>query len=131
MSDFLAIAAVKGKVLHLVDWDRPVWFLAEHPLGDRIIPDPNSVFTDALLFFSYQDFNLPSDLFEGKRGNNRLFEIEDATHFDQLEKSRAFIRNNQGPTILFAHFGACDSNLANDLQQFKTPIHICQINRES
>jgi len=51
MSDFLAIAAVKGKVLHLVDWDRPVWFLADNPLGDRIIPDPNSFLTDASSFF--------------------------------------------------------------------------------
>jgi hypothetical protein len=54
MSDFLAIAAVRGKVLHLVEWDRPVWFLADDPEGDRIIPELNSIFTDALMFFHFK-----------------------------------------------------------------------------
>lgn len=131
MSDFLAIAAVRGKVLHLVDWDRPVWFLADDPEGDRLIPELNSIFTDALLFFSFQDFNLSYDLFEGQRGKNKVFQITDATHFNQVEKSRTLIRNNPGPIVLLAHFGPCDSNLANDLQQINTPIHICQIDSMS
>jgi hypothetical protein len=131
MSDFLAIAAVKGKVLHLVDWDRPVWFLADNPLGDRIIPDPNSFLTDALLFFSYQDFNLSIDLFEGQRGENRVYQMSDSTHFDQLYNSRNLIRNTPGPIVLLAHFGPCDSNLVSDLKQFNTPIHISQINNPS
>jgi hypothetical protein len=124
MSDFLAIATVRGKVFHLVDWDRPVWFLADKPFGDRIIPDPNSIFT-------YQDFNMSMDLFEGQRGANKVFQMSDATYFDQVENSRIWVRNTPGPIVLLAHFGPCDSNLANDLKQFNIPIHISQINSPS
>jgi hypothetical protein len=131
MSDFLAIATVRGKVIHLVDWDRPVWFLADKPFGDRIIPDPNSIFTDALIFFSYQDFNMSMDLFEGQRGANKVFQMSDATYFNQVENSRIWVRNTPGPIVLLAHFGPCDSNLANDLKQFNIPIHISQINSPS
>ena len=69
MSDFLAIAAVRGKVLHLVDFDRPVWMNAEDPTGDRIIPDLDNMLTDALLFFCHEELGISKDIFDTKRGN--------------------------------------------------------------
>ena len=62
MSEFLAIASVRGKVLHLVEWDRPVWFRADDPEGDRIVPELDSFLTDALLFYSFADFDMPQEI---------------------------------------------------------------------
>lgn len=127
MSDFLAIAVVRGKVMHLVDWDRPCWFLAEDPKGDRLVPDPNSILTDALLFFSYSEFDMPSDLFAGKRKTNRVFEMKDAQDSQNLDKARKILRSRKEPLILLAHFGPLDSLIKRDIAQHQNKIVTAQI----
>ena len=127
MSDFLAIAAVRGKVLHLVDWDRPCWFLADKPEGDRLIPDPDSILTDALLFFSFADFDMPLDLFAGKRNRNKVFEMRDAHDFHSLDEARGIIRGRKEPFVLLAHFGKLDELIQKDIQLHKTKIMTAQI----
>ena len=122
MSDFLAIAAVRGKVLHLVDWDRPCWFLADKPEGDRLIPDPDSILTDALLFFSFADFDMPFDLFAGKRNKNKVFEMRDAHDFHSLDEARKIIRGKKEPFVLLAHFGTLEENIRIEIEEFSTPI---------
>ena len=58
MSDFIAIVNIGVKVLHIVEWDKPVWFLADNPNGSRIIPRPHKLLKDALV--SLQMKNLES-----------------------------------------------------------------------
>jgi hypothetical protein len=127
MSDFLAIAAVRGKVLHLVDWDRPCWFLADNPEGDRLIPDPDSILTDALLFYSFADFDMPFDLFAGKRNKNKVFEMKDSHDFHSLDEARRTIRGRKEPFVLLAHFGQLDELIQKDIQLHKTNIMTAQI----
>lgn len=127
MSDFLAIAAVRGKVLHLVDWDRPVWFLADDPEGDRIVPDLGSMLTDALLFFSFADFDMPLDLFAGQRRERRVFEMNHSKQYSEVERARSILRSRKEPFVLIAHFGKLDGHLAEDIERFSTPILTAQV----
>lgn len=124
MSEFIAIAAVRGTVIHLVDWDRPCWFRADNPKGDRLIPDLDSMLTDALLFFAFADFDMTFDLFAGERGKNRVFEMKDAIGPMGIDESRKVLRGktNLLPFILLAHFGGLDNNLKTDIDSFQTPI---------
>ena len=127
MSDFLAIAVVRGKVLHLVDWDRPCWFLADNPKGDRLIPDPNSILTDALLFYAFSDFDMPFDLFAGKRGENRVFEMKDSNKSHNLDDARTILRGRKDPFVLLAHFGKLDDLISKDISKHQTEIKTAQI----
>ena len=131
MSDFLAIAVVQGKVLHLVDWDRPCWFLADNPKGDRLIPDPNSILTDALLFYSYSDFDMPFDLFAGKRASNRVFEMKDSHETHNLDEARKILRSRKEPFVLLAHFGTLDELIAKDIAQHRTQVLTAKISNPS
>jgi hypothetical protein len=129
MSDFIAIAVVRGRAIHLVDWDRPCWFRPDAPNGDRLIPDLEGILTDALLFFSYDDFDMPFDLFAGQRGKNRVFEMKDASGIQNIDEARKVLRGRNQPFILLAHFGSLDSHLKKDIDMFKTPILSSQINQ--
>lgn len=128
MSDFLAIAAVQGKVLHLVDWDRPCWFLANDPEGDRLIPEIESILTDALLYFCSSEFDMPSDLFANTRNQRRVFEIKDSLNLHDLEESRRILRSRKKSFILLAHFGILDESLKSEQDKFSTPILTAPIN---
>lgn len=127
MSDFLAIAVVKGKVLHLVDWDRPCWFLADNPKGDRLIPEPNSILTDALLFYAFSDFDMPFDLFAGNRGANRVVEMKDSNKSHNLDEVRTILRGRSGPLVLLAHFGTLDDLISKDISKHQTEIKTAKI----
>ena len=122
MSDFIAIATVRGKAIHLVDWDRPCWFRPDEPKGDRLIPDLDSMLTDALLFFAYDDLGLTIDLFAGKRGRDQVFEMKDASGIQKVSEARKVIRERSGPFILLAHFGHLDIHLKSDIESLKTPV---------
>ena len=130
MSDFVAIAAVRGQVIHLVDWDKPCWFRPDNPMGDRLIPDLESLLTDALLFFAYEDFELPFDVFAGQRGNNRAFEMRDASGTNSLSEARKVLRSRSKPFILLAHFGNLDVHLKHDIESIKAPILTAPIDLE-
>ena len=128
MSDFIAIANVNGKVLHLVDWDRPVWFRADDPMGDRVVPDINHMLVDGLLFFAFADFDLPLDIFAGQRGKKQVFEMKEANRYSEVDKARSLLKNRKEPFVLLAHFGGLDVNLQNDLVTFNTPVLRAEIN---
>ena len=49
MSEFVGVLVARGKALHLVDWDRPVWIDPDSPAGFRVVPDPDHIVADALL----------------------------------------------------------------------------------
>lgn len=127
MSDFIAIAVARGKVLHLIDWDRPCWIRADDPKGDRLIPDIESMLTDALLFYSYSDFDMPRDLFAGQRGKNQVFEMKDSNANLEIEEARSVLRNRKEPFVLLAHFGKLDQHLKDDIGHFTTPILTSEI----
>ena len=121
MSDFIAIANVNGKVLHLVDWDRPVWFRADDPMGDRVIPDLENMLVDGLLFFAYSDFDMPMDIFAGQRGKRQVLEMKQAGQYSEVDKARSILRSRKEPFILLAHFGELDINLKSDLETLAAP----------
>jgi hypothetical protein len=127
MSDFIAIAVARGKVLHLIDWDRPCWLRADDPRGDRLIPDVDSMLTDALLFFSYSDFDMPRDIFAGQRGNNQVFEMKDGKGYVEVQEARKVLRSRKEPFVLLAHFGKLDQHLQSDIELFTTPIITSEI----
>jgi len=60
MSDVLATMTMSGKSLALVDYGRPVWFLADQPNGLRVIPHWNHKLADALALFASD--RLPIDM---------------------------------------------------------------------
>ncbi len=128
MSDFLAIAVAQGKVLHLVDWDRPCWFLANDPEGDRLIPDIDSILTDALLYFCFSEFEMPKDLFAEIRNQRRVVEMKEILNLHDLEDSRRILRSRNKPFVLLAHFGILDESLKSDQERFSTPILTAPIN---
>lgn len=122
MSDFLAIVAVQGKVIHLVDWDRPCWFSPENPEGERLIPNINYMLTDALLFFAFENFDLPRDVFIGRRQKGQVLDLNDSIEPEGISEARMTLRGKKQPFVLLAHFGNLDSILKADIALFRTPI---------
>jgi len=127
MSDFLAIAVAQGKVLHLVDWDRPCWFLANDPEGDRLIPDIDSILTDALLYFCFSEFEMPKDLFAEIRNQRKVVEMRSILNLNDLEESRKALRGRSIPFVLLAHFGNLDQEIQRDIELHATKIKTAQI----
>lgn len=120
MSDFLAIAAVRGKVLHLVDFDRPVWMRADNPIGDRIVPDLENMLADALLFFCHEELGLSQDIFATKRGRDSLFDL--STKIDGLDQARQEVRGSKKEFVLLAHFEKLESIFGEELGGFSLPV---------
>lgn len=127
MSDFLAIVANEKAVLHLVDWDRPCWFRADDPTGDRLIPSLDSMLTDALLLFYLDQFELDIDPFEKQRNGRSVISVNDLPNSQELNQARQSIQKQKTPFILFAHFGNLDAVLERDISHHSTPILTARI----
>jgi len=127
MSDFLAIVANEKAVLHLVDWDRPCWFRADDPTGDRLIPSLDSMLTDALLLFFQDQFEIDVDPFAKKRNGRSVLNVNDFPNSQELDQARKSIQKQKTHFILFAHFGNLDSALERDISLHSTPILTAQI----
>lgn len=127
MSDFLAIAVSDSKVIHLVDWDRPCWFSPISPKGDRLIPSPNSILTDAILFFFQDPLSLSSDPFKDQRGLGTLVDCDRLPDQRSLEEARLEIRGKKHNFFLIAHFGNLDTLIREDITRHKTEILTARI----
>lgn len=127
MSDFLAIAVSDSKVIHLVDWDKPCWFSANSPKGDRLIPSPNSILTDAILFFFQDQVGLSSDPFRAQRGLGTLVDCDRLPDQKSLEEARLEIRGKRHKFLLIAHFGNLDALIREDIIRHKTEILTARI----
>ena len=127
MSDFMAIVANEKAVLHLVDWDRPCWFRADDPTGDRLIPGLDSMLTDALLLFFQDQFELDIDPFEKQRNGRSVINVNELPNSQELNEARKSIQVQKARFILFAHFGNLDAVLERDISLHSTPILTARI----
>ena len=127
MSDFLAIAASNKRVVHLVDWDRPCWFRADDPEGDRLIPGLDSIFTDAVLFFFSDEFKLSHDPFRNHRGKRKLIDANEYNDLQALNIARQEICKEKSTSILLAYYGHLDKLMQEDIMRHQTKILTAKI----
>ena len=126
MSDFIAIVNVGGKVLHLVDWDRPVWFLADNPNGSRIIPRPKSFLTDALVFFASEEFGINNPFKELKKAND-LIDLNTIKDNEEFLAAFKFISKIDKPWIFIATFGRMDKAMRDEIDRISIPVITSEI----
>ncbi len=122
MSDFLAVAAINGTVLHLVDWDKPCWFRADSPDGERVIPHHEFFLTDALALLAADEFDLKQEAQFPWRRDSIVYNLSAAEYQSELVEIRRKIRAKQNPSILISHFGKLDFLLTQDVSKLSLEV---------
>lgn len=119
MSELVGILISGDLVLHLVDFDRPVWFRPSEPLGLRVIPDPAHFVADALAVFQVQ---APKGCGAGCL-LEQSSELVDASSglCSHLESARTAAYDAVRPPVLFLQVGGADSILLDDLARLARP----------
>jgi hypothetical protein len=128
VSDFLAIAAINGTVLHLVDWDKPCWFRAGSPNGERVIPHPEFFLTDALAMLAADEFGLKQEAQFPWRRDCIVYDFTDPKYESDLRTLRHLVRAKSIPFLLVSHFGNIDVLLKQDLSKLSLRVLTAQIN---
>ena len=127
MSDFLAIVAINGTVLHLVDWDKPCWFKASAPRGERVIPHPDYFITDALAVLAAEEFDLSREAQFAWRSKSIVYDFTDPKYQSDLKTLRHLVRAKSNPFLLVSHFGNIEVLLKQDLSNLSLKVLTAQI----
>ena len=127
MSDFLAIVAINGTVLHLVDWDKPCWFKASAPRGERVIPHPDYFITDALAVLASEEFESSQEAQFAWRGESIVYDFTDPKYQSDLGTLRHLVRGKSNSFLLVSHFGNIEVLLKQDLSNLSLKVLTAQI----
>ena len=122
MSDFLAVVAINGTVLNLVDWDKPCWFRADSPNGERVIPHPEFFLTDALALLAADEFDLKQEAQFPWRRDCVVYNLTEAEYQGDLVEMRRKIRAKRNPSILISYFGKLDFLLTQDVSKLSLEV---------
>ena len=121
MSSFVGILVVGGQALHLVDWNRPVWFDPDNVEGLRVIPDPDHFVADAVIVMREGALADCSHSCERDlAGLNDLVERP----CEHLERARTKAYADFATPMVFLHSNNnVDSLISSDLVRFRQAKH--------
>lgn len=117
MSDLIAVLAIGDRVLHLIDFDRPVWCRP----GSRapgVTPAPECFVADALLALAADQVLI--DPVPDLRGS--LPSPDDAGRV--LNAARAAVYAATRPGLLYLSDGPPGSLASGDLARLSMPVHV-------
>lgn len=117
MSDFIGILVTGDTVLHLVDYDRPVWIKPGDVSGLRVLPSKLHIIADGLLVFRYSALDNCSLACGHSRTSLRdLAEDQVCQHID-LARDRVYADHKDVLLFLISE-GANESSIASNLRKF-------------
>ena len=117
MSDFIGILVTGDTVLHLVDYDRPVWMKPGDMSGLRVVPSKLHFIADALLAFRYSALNTCSlSCGHSQTSLCDLASDQVCQHVD-LARERVYADHKE-TLLLLTSKGSSEPSLASNLLKF-------------
>ena len=117
MSDFVGILVTGDTVLHLVDYDRPVWMKPGDVSGLRVVPSKLHIIADALLAFRYSALdNCSVACGQSQTSLRNLAEGRACQHVD-LARDRVYADHKDILLFLISK-GASESSIVSNLGKF-------------
>ena len=117
MSDFIGILVTGDTVLHLVDYDRPVWIKPSDVSGLRVVPSKSHIIADALLVFRYSALdNCSLACGHSRTSLCDLAEDQVCQHID-LARDRVYADHKDVILFLISK-GASEPSIASNLRKF-------------
>lgn len=124
MSELIGHLEIDGLQIALVDWDRPVWFRSDDPMGLRVIPSKDFFVTDAIVAFHLDAVSCCEQI--SNSGNFKLIDLSNISVCKHLELARKQIRQsrNLSATFTYNENSVQESLISKDLAEFQSSIPI-------
>jgi hypothetical protein len=129
MSDFVSVINIGDRILHCVDYDRPVWL----PAGDMsqaIVPSRGHFVADALIAFASELLDLDTFSWNRYRLDNKQFP-DDGDSPESLAAARAVVYAAEQPGLLHVALEPIDRLTAEDLARLSMRVTLAEVTRDS
>lgn len=124
MSDFIAVLVIGSRIVHCVDYDRPVWFPV-NAMDESIVPSPEHFLADALVAFASDLLKLEPFSWNRYGLGNKQFPSGDAAS-SALTMAREKVYAATQPGLLYVSLGSLQRRAMDDLGRLSMPVTLAE-----
>lgn len=127
MGDLTAIVVISDRVLHCIDFSRPVW-ARPGDLGNSIIPNPAHFVVDGLLAHASDLFGLPTFSWNAYGVDGKQLPMDHRAPQPLVDARNAIYAATE-PSLLYVSLSGFDTYEREDLTRLSLPI-TCAVRAE-